>query len=275
MSIAIAKIPTASILPGLTEDQVKLIKRTICKGATDDELALFIATANRLGLDPFARQIFAVKRKEKRGESWIDVMSIQVSIDGFRLVADRTGRYTPGSPTKYEHDSEGRLVCATAYVKKHSHGEWHEVPETAYYEEYVQTNRDKQPNAMWGRMPRVMLAKCAEARALRRAFPAELSGVYEPAEMDQADNPTPSYRAAGTAPKALPLPEDDERLLAEFVNATSIDELNAIAKRAPALDKEDPRRIKLGRTYKARLQELEDLKIADEAATFAEEGEAS
>lgn len=166
----------------LGREQVELIKRTICKGSTDDELALFVQTSNRLRLDPFARQIFAVKRWDSKAGR--EIMSIQVSIDGFRLVAERTGRYAPGRPTEYV-ERDGQLVSATAYVKKMAGGVWHEVAETAHRSEYVQTTKDGRPTAMWARMPHVMLAKCAESRALRRAFPAELSGVYTDEEMQQ------------------------------------------------------------------------------------------
>ena len=75
-----------------TEDQKALIKRTICKGASDDELSLFIGQAGRLGLDPFNKQIYAVKRWSR--DEGREVMSIQVGIDGFRLVAQRSGEYT-------------------------------------------------------------------------------------------------------------------------------------------------------------------------------------
>ncbi|MGL4444383.1 MAG: recombinase RecT, partial [Alsobacter sp.] len=56
----------------------------------------------------------------------------------------------------------------------------------ATYRSYVQTKKDGQPNQMWARFADTMTAKCAEALALRKGFP-ELSGVFTPEEMDQAD----------------------------------------------------------------------------------------
>src|SRR4051812_21566657 len=87
-------------------DKIDLIKRTICRGASNDELELFMHVARRTGLDPLARQIHAVKRYQDGR----DVMTIQTGIDGYRLIADRTDRYMPGRETSFGYDNEGRVV---------------------------------------------------------------------------------------------------------------------------------------------------------------------
>ena len=158
------------------QKKIDLIKRTICKGATDDELQLFIQTCNKTGLDPFMRQIFSVKRwdsSEKR-----EVMTIQTGIDGYRLIADRTGRYAPGRNPEFGYDKQGNLRSAKSYVKKKtSDGKWHEVSAIAFWDEYVQKTKQGEANHFWKSKGHIMLSKCAEMLALRRAFPAELSGL--------------------------------------------------------------------------------------------------
>ncbi len=169
-----------------TREQIELIKTTICRGASDNELQLFMATAQRLGLDPFAKQIYAIFRFSKQEQR--KVMCIQLSVDGYRLAADRTGCYAPGSPTEYHYDGS-KLVWARAYVKKFASGTWHDIPETAYYDEFY--NED---NSLWDSKPRVMLSKCAEVRALKRAFPIELGNVVEVVE--EANDAIEEGRAA-------------------------------------------------------------------------------
>ena len=178
----------------MTRDQIDLIKRTVARGATDDELQLFLYTAARVGLDPLMKQIYAIKRWNS--VSGQNEMTIQTGIDGFRLVADRTGNYAPGRAPTFETDNEGNLLSATAYVQKFSHGIWIECAATAFYSEYVQRKKDGLPNHFWKTMPHSQLAKCAEALALRRAFPAELSHVYSFDEMGQAANPAEAYPAS-------------------------------------------------------------------------------
>lgn len=192
--------------------KVELIKRNFAVGASDDELEIFRYQANRMGLDIIARQIHMVKRKawDAATRTYIDKMSIQVGIDGYRIIADRTGNYAPGRANTYEYREE-KLYSATAYVMKYVRGQWVEVSAIAHYSEYVQMagkDDNRRPTAMWTDKPHIMLGKCAEALALRRAFPAELSGVYTDEEMMQADNHTAPVDATWTpAPDPEPVPD--------------------------------------------------------------------
>jgi phage recombination protein Bet len=182
MSVALHQSKVVAI--DFSEDKIQLLKNTVCKGATNDELQLFLHVCSRTGLDPFRNQIYAIKRNTKDGAR----MTIQTGIDGFRLVAERTERYAPGKEPTYEYDQQGKLVAATSYIKKQTaDGTWHEVSAKAHWDEYAQVYNGK-PSQFWAKMPHVMLAKCAEAIALRKAFPADFSGIYTTEEMAQADN---------------------------------------------------------------------------------------
>jgi phage recombination protein Bet len=169
------------------EGQLQLLKNTICRGSTDEEFQLFAHACRKTGLDPFMKQIYAVKRWDSGLKR--QVMTIQVGIDGLRAIADKTGAYAPGRKPAYTYDANGKLVAATAYVKKRTRdGKWHEIEAEAFYAEYVATKKDGEANSFWETKPHIMLSKCAEALALRKAFPYELSGLYTTEEMMQADN---------------------------------------------------------------------------------------
>ena len=157
-----------------TRDKVDLIKRTIAVGASDDELELFLYTARKTGLDPLARQIYAIKRAGK--------MTIQTGIDGYRLIADRTGQLAGISDYVFDREDGKFPNRASVTVKKMIDGHIAEFTATARWTEYSQPQ-----SPMWQKMPYLMLGKCSEALALRKAFPADLSGVYTAEEMSQAD----------------------------------------------------------------------------------------
>lgn len=162
-----------------TTDQVGLIKRTIAKGASDDELALFLNQCRRTGLDPFSRQIYLLQRWDSKQNR--NIATIQVGIDGYRLIADRTGSYAGNDDPVF--DDEASPARATVTVWKLVGGTRCPFTATARWAQYYPG--DKQ-GFMWRKMPHLMLGKVAEALALRKAFPAELSGLYITEEMEQA-----------------------------------------------------------------------------------------
>ncbi len=171
-------------------DQVRLIKRTIMdESATDDDLALFGQICARLGLDPFAKQINAIKRGWGQNEKW----SFEPTIDGYRAVADATGKY--GGSECYWCGSDGiwrDVWLEKDYPKAAKCVVWRKDSDkpfvaVAKFDSYKGTKKDGSLNSIWNKFADLMIAKCAESLALRKAFPRQLSGVYTQEEMNQAN----------------------------------------------------------------------------------------
>lgn len=198
-----------SIMDGQTEftpAQVAVLQQLGVDQASREDLAVFFHQSVRTGLDPFAKQIYMIGRFDSRAKRM--KQTIQTGIDGYRLIARRAA--------DQHHETLGyadTLWCG-------EDGAWRDVwtskespaaakvtvlragqsfSATALWNEYVQTNRDGAPSAMWARMSSTMLAKCAEALALRKAFPQDLSGIYTSDEMSQADNTVAPVQVVETA----------------------------------------------------------------------------
>lgn len=167
-----------------TDHQVAGLRQLGVDRASNGDLAVYLHVCQRTGLDPFARQIYMIERLGKQ--------TIQTGIDGFRLVArravDRTGEtLSIGASEWCDKDGIWSDVWLEDYPPSAArvivlrNGE--PFPGTALWREYAQTKRDGDLTAMWRDRPAGQLAKCAEALALRKAFPHDLSGIYTDDEL--------------------------------------------------------------------------------------------
>lgn len=185
-SVSVVTTTNTQIQNTFTQDKVALIKATVAQGATDLELQFFVEQCKRTGLDPITRQIYFIK--DNRGK-----VQIQTSIDGFRLVAERSGQYEGQTQPQWCGD-DGKWVdvwlkktppaaCKVGVYKK---GFREALTAIAIFDEYAQRKNDGSLTFMWAKMPGLMIAKVAESLALRKAFPNDLSGLYTSEEMAQA-----------------------------------------------------------------------------------------
>ena len=216
---------TSSSLALWTPEQTQLISTTIAPGCSGDELRLFAYACQRTGLDPFSRQIYAIKRGGK--------LTIQVSIDGLRSIAERTGQldgsmsYWCGDDGVWTDVWLSSKPPAAAKTVIHRKGCAHSFSATARFADF------NAGQGLWSKMPSVMIAKCSEAQALRRAFPADLSGVYSSDEMEQAVEPV-----TVTSTPAPALPAGDDKVFtagkAAIAKATNMEALAKVTERMEA-----------------------------------------
>lgn len=216
----------------------------------DDDTLLFLYVAKRTGLDPLTKQIYAIYRWNSRQGK--ELMTIQASIDGMRLVAQRTKGYAGQDDVVYDDETKTYPGKATVTVYKLMGRERVSFTASARWGEYVQKDSKGMPMVMWAKMPYLMLGKCAEALALRKAFPNELSGIYAPEEMAQEANPlgdlatpdrfkkpvevlsgapdeTPSKNDLNLEPDELKIPEPLEKTKV-VLGATAKPDLSAMRK---------------------------------------------
>lgn len=195
----------------MSPKQIALVKQTIAKDTNNEEFSLFIEVAKAKGLDPFTGQIipmvFSKDNAEKRK------MTIIISRDGQRVIAQRCGDYRPASePPTYEIDKNlisatnpQGIISATVYLwkKDQASGEWYKVAGQSFWDElapvkeewvYDEATRKRKPSGKltldssgnWCKMPRLMIAKTAEAAALRAGWPDQFTGLYSEEEMDRS-----------------------------------------------------------------------------------------
>jgi phage recombination protein Bet len=228
------ELSVADTFGKLSRPQIDLIKKTVAKGASDDELKLFIQVCKGANLNPFLKQVFLVPRWNS--QTGKEDRAIQVSIDGLRAIAEEGGAYAGNEDPIFEGEDEVTVESKSSTKKlKHPHtakvtvykivqGGRYEFSATARWAEYY-------PGAkmgfQWHIRPYLMLGKCAEALALRKAFPKLLSGMYAQEELDRSTGEERPQVSMG----------DLEKKIASRVATMSQDEINDFKPKMAGSDK--------------------------------------
>jgi phage recombination protein Bet len=212
----------------LRQDEIDLLKRTVAKGCTEDEFALFLWVCRKHRVDPLTRQIYAVKRwltkhhKDDRG-IWVggEQMTIQMGIDGYRALAARGhGDFGGCDDAEYkwfEPEKKTpalRRIPESATIRMWKKGLDHPVTATAFWEEFAPADLSEGKADFYNRMPKHMLAKCAESLAIRKGYP-DMADIYTNEEMTQhSQDFTPGGRQIvgqdGRAPSGRPVTYEAE-----------------------------------------------------------------
>lgn len=226
-------------LPEITNEQMNLIKNTIAKDATKDELGLFLYDCKRRGVHPLDRKIHFSIRKDKDGSRRYTPL---VAIDFMRERADATGELMGISEPEFTGKPKTEGFTAKVTVKRFRHGQIIDFVGIAKWEEFYPGDAQ---GFMWRKMPHNQLAKCAEAQALRKAFSAALAGIYlaeefemsreEPVISPQNENTTPDTwimgkylgikEGKGGVPAKVRLQTDDGVMECELFNYALVSDL--------------------------------------------------
>lgn len=217
------------VVRSFSENEIETIKSSIAVGVSKSELDLFLSVCKRTGLDPFSRQIYC----KASGSGSDRKFSIQATIDGFRVVAERSGKYRGQvGPQWCGDDGVWRDVwldkknptAARVGVLRSDFQE--PLFAIAKFDSYAQRNFKGELNFTWAKMPDLMIAKCAEALALRKAFPNDLSGLYEATEMQQAEVDAKPVYSGDVELETIPQPSSRGRMPSttkELVEPVKID----------------------------------------------------
>ena len=190
------------------DERLTLLRKTLANGLTEIEFELFVSTCRHRRLDPFALQLYAIKRGGR--------MTLQMGIDGLRLIAARSGEYEGQVGPQWCSDDGIWMDAwfedkppAAARVGVYRAGFREATWGVAAYKTFVQEFNGK-ASETWAKMPDVMLAKCAEAQALRKAFPQDIGDIYvedEAAAIDYVNVAQGQREGEYVAPKAIKAPK--------------------------------------------------------------------
>lgn len=230
----------------ITTAEWKTLNSSLFPGARPESLVLYMNYCRARKLDPMKKPAHIVPMSVKDAQTgkyeWRDV--VMPGIYEYRTTAARTGRYAGQDDVVFGEDIEldgniygrgGQIVPLFAKVTVYRIVEGIRCPftGTAYFTETCATKKDGGLNAMWSKRPRGQLAKCAEADALRKAFPDELGGEMTIEEMEgrTIEDSTVSGVKVYTDDQYQDFLDliDGKQPLAYFVFISSLDQEQAVA----------------------------------------------
>lgn len=175
---------------GVTLAQWTAIKNSLYPGSRDESIAAVLDYCTARGLDVFKRPCHIVPMKVKDpltgAEVWRDI--VMPGIYELRTTAMRTGEYVGQDPPEHGPETTYKGVTAPEWsevtVWRLIKGEPRRFTHRARFAEECATKADGHINAMWTKRPVGQLDKCAEAGALRKAFPEDLGGLMSAEEAE-------------------------------------------------------------------------------------------
>jgi phage recombination protein Bet len=172
----------------VTSEQVKIARATVAKGLNDDQFSVYLYNCQRQRVHPLDGLVVPIVRKEQDGG---ERLTFVTTVDLLRSRADETGDYAGSDDPFFTYPVENptaadKPTSSTVTVWKFVHGEKCAFTATARYDEYYPGEKQ---GFMWKSKPHVMLGKCAEGLALRKAFPKQLAGLYLEEELQKENKP--------------------------------------------------------------------------------------
>jgi phage recombination protein Bet len=156
---------------------IRTLKETVARDLTDSEFRLFAEHCKGTGLNPFKKEVWAIKAGGR--------LQIMTGVNGYLAIANNHPQYD-GMTVEVDNDEKPTKAVCKVYRKDRKHP----AEGVALMREYGKDT------PIWRQMPRVMLTKVAKSIAIREAFPQELNGTYTAEEMPPEYSETP--RTLGT-----------------------------------------------------------------------------
>lgn len=221
----------ANTLPALAMNEDKLIQvmeSSLYPGASPQSIGLVLNYCKAAGLDPMQKPAHIVPMWDSKNKRMRDVIMPGVGL--YRTQAARTGQYAGVTEPEYGPDVTEKLGgqeitypawCKVSVKRLLDNGTIVEFAATERWKENyaVRGGQEKSiaPNAMWLKRPYGQIAKCAEAQALRKAFPEMIGSQQTADEMEGREIETNGQHEPTTPENKEVAPWDDKKFAAALL----------------------------------------------------------